>query len=242
MPRGLADRAPYVRDHLEGPRDLGVRRAGVPAGRAERGGRATPKDGRRWSRCASTRCAPAAGIPTARVADMDLAGDLGVGQLPVARSPGSAGAVYSRLLGSASSAWPACGRGTTGSSRSGVAPHPDRFVPLGITYLADPSWRRPRSGATPSGVHGGVAARAAAPPRLPVAALGLVGPGARGLRRDRHGGLPARRQLRDDGHGARRSAGRARRRRCSRRCRCTRVRRLAVVGRAPLRFPDLRSP
>ena len=30
------------------------------------------------------------------------------------------------------------GPGTTGSSRSGTRAHPDRIVPLGITYLADP--------------------------------------------------------------------------------------------------------
>ena len=41
-------------------------------------------------------------------------------------------------------------RGTTGCSRSGTSAHPERIIPLGITYLADPSrpWRR--SAATPS--------------------------------------------------------------------------------------------
>ena len=62
---------------------------------------------------------------------------VGLGQLPVADHrvlrPGVLHAP------TASSAWRACGRGTTGCSRSGTPPYPERIIPLGITYLADPA-------------------------------------------------------------------------------------------------------
>ena len=71
----------------------------------------------------------------ARVRDMDINGVWASVNFP-SMITGFCGRVSSTPR-TGSWAWPASGPGTTGSSRSGTR-HPDRIVPLGITYLADP--------------------------------------------------------------------------------------------------------
>ena len=70
----------------------------------------------------------------ARIADMDIERDLGVALLPVARRR----VLRCRLLPgrpTRSSVWPACGPGTTGTSRSGPAP-----TPSGSSRCSSPGW------------------------------------------------------------------------------------------------------
>ena len=186
LPAALADRAPVREDDVEGPRDLGVRRPGLPAGRVSTPWSVAARTTRPWSRCASTRCGGAAGIPTARVADMDLAGIWASVNFP-SQITGFCGTVYSQCsdpaLGqacvrafndwfleewwsAASRSLRAHGHHLPGRSRAGRG--------------RDPSQRG-------AGLPRREPARAAPPPGLPVAALGLVGSGAGRLRRDRHG-------------------------------------------------------
>ena len=161
--------------------------------------------------------------PDARLADMDLAGIWASVNFP-SQITGFCGTVYSQC--------------SDPGARPGLRAGLERLVPRGVVVAApgtlradghhlpgrsggrrgrDPSQRGPR-------LPGREPARAAAPPRLPVVALGMVGPGAVGLRRDRHRRVPARRQLGDD---ERAGAGTARwsrwRPRCSRRCRSPRA-------------------
>ena len=110
--------------------------------------------------------------------------------------------------------------------------HPERIIPLGIAYLADAaSSRPPRSAATPA--RGFTSVTFPERPHL----VGLpslwdrdaLGPDHRGVRRDRHGDLAARRQL---GRAAvpARLAGAAARGDAVQPARAGRVRRVALVG------------
>ena len=109
--------------------------------------------------------------------------------------------------------------------------HPDRIIPLGITYLSDagggggrdPAQRR-------AGLHLGHPARAAARDRAPVA-VGprALGPHHRGHRGDRHGGLAARGQL-GDAQGAAGRTGPADRRHPVRPAVAPGLHRVALVG------------
>ena len=103
-----------------------------------------------WRRPASTRCARGCCDIQARIADMDLAGDLGVAVLPVADRRVRRRGVLPRAR-TRSSDSPCCGRGTTGTTRCGRAPIPERIIPLQIAWLTDPRDRGGREcGATPS--------------------------------------------------------------------------------------------
>ena len=136
---------------------------------------------------------------------------LGLGELPVRASPASA-ARSSPTPRTASWASPACAPGTTGSSRSGTRAHPDRIVPLGVTFLADPekgaeeirrnAARGFRAVTLPEQPH-----RLGLPTRLRCA----LGADHAGLRGDRDRAQPARRLVRLSRDAARRSGARARR-------------------------------
>ena len=145
LPAALADRAPRIVEttqghqvwEFEGERYTQVGMNAVAGRRPETSAS---------SRSASTRCA--------RVLRRRRPGrrhgrqrGLGVGQLPV---PDHRVLRSGLLRGRRTrrSARPASGHGTTGSSTTGTV-HPDRIIPLGITYLADPERRPPRSVATP---------------------------------------------------------------------------------------------
>ena len=166
MPSHLADRAPYVRTTSKGHEIWVFDGQAYPqvglnavAGRSKRrladGAGAVRPD------------APGCWDPDARVADMDLGGHLGVGQLPVARSPGSAG--RSTRGCSDPELGLACVRAWNDwFVEEWCAPHPERFVPVGITFLADPELAAAEIRRNAErGVPGGVAARAAPAARLP---------------------------------------------------------------------------
>ena len=73
----------------------------------------------------------------ARVADMDLDGVYATSVLPVAdRRLRRHGVLGEQGPGARSRV--RCGRGTTGTSTSGPAPHPDRVIPLQLAWLGDP--------------------------------------------------------------------------------------------------------
>ena len=106
--------------------------------------------GRGTSRRRSPTCAPVATTPRRGWRDMDISGvwaqvnfPSGSWASPTPRSPAPR---------TPSWAWPSPGPGTTGCSRSGTTPFPERIVPTGVTFLADPGrGRRARCAATPSG-------------------------------------------------------------------------------------------
>ena len=86
----------------------------------------------------------------ARVADMDLDGVYASLCFP-SLIAGFAGTVFAEQQGPRARPRVRCGRGTTGTSRSGPAPHPDRIIPLQLAVAArsrDRGGRGPR--ATPS--------------------------------------------------------------------------------------------
>ena len=128
----------------------------------------------------------------------------------------------SQITGFCGSVYSSCSDPAVGPRlRAGL----ERLVPRGVVHAVAGSLHRLRHhvprrpgagrGRDPSQrgarVPGREPARATPEAVLSVAALGLVGPGRRGVRRDRHRGLPPRRELGDDGHAPRRSAGRVRR-------------------------------
>jgi hypothetical protein len=129
----------------------------------------------------------------ARIADMDINGVWASVNFP-SQITGFCGRVFSSAP-TPSWAWPVSGPGTTGSTRSGGSP-----IPTASSPAASPSWPtrssgRPRSGATPSAGFRSVTLPSG-PTRsgCPACGTGLLGPDHRRLRRDRHRGLPPRRQ------------------------------------------------
>ena len=121
-------------------RALGVRRRHLPAGRAQRGRR--PAEGRVDDGAGPLRrdAARLLGRRQRALADMDLDGVLRVAVLPVAhrRLRGHGLRADARTPSSASRA---CGRGTTGCTRSGPAPHPTRHPASSSPWLLDPGGR-----------------------------------------------------------------------------------------------------
>ena len=193
MPTHLAERAPYVRTTSKGNEIWVFDGQAYPqVGLNAVVGRS--RDGSPMEPVRFDQMRRGCWDPTARVADMDLAGIWASVSFP-SQITGFCGAVYSGCSD------PELGQACVRAWNDWFAeewrePYPDRFVGLGIVFLADPDEAAAeirRNAAR--GFTRRVAARAAPPPRVPVAALGLVGPGARRLRRDRHRRLPARRQL-----------------------------------------------
>ena len=112
-------------------------------------------------------------------------------------------------------------------------PHPERIVPLGITYLADPDARRGRDPPQRRArLHVGHLPRAPARDRAALAVgPGALGPHHGGRGRDRHRRLAARRQLGPDPGAARgRHRRPAARGHALRAAVAHRLRRVAVVG------------
>ena len=135
LPAKLAGTRAEGRRDRRGPRGLAVRRQDLLPGRAQRGRR--PQDAKtgRSSRRASTRCAPACYDVDARVRDMDINGVWASVNFP-SQITGFCGSVFSRCRD------PELGLAVTRAWNDWFfdewySPHPDRIVPMGITYLAD---------------------------------------------------------------------------------------------------------
>ena len=150
----------------------------------------------------------------ARVRDMDINGVWASVNFP-SQITGFCGSVFSRCsdpdLGLAvTQAW------NDWFFDEWYSPHPDRMVPMGITYLADPEQGAARDPAQRGArLHRGHVAGDAAPHRHGTDLLAVVGPDHRRVRRDRHRHLPARRLDRRRRHAEGRADGAARRDVCS---------------------------
>ena len=135
MPSALADRAPYVKETSKG-HEIWVF-----------DGNAYPQVGLNAVAGCSRDSEPMEPVrfdqmrrgcwdPDARVADMDLGGITASVNFP-SQVTGFCGAVYSGCSDAALGA--ACVRAWNDwIFEEWVTPHPDRFIPLGITYFADP--------------------------------------------------------------------------------------------------------
>ncbi len=222
-----------------GPRGLGVRRADLLPGRAQR--RRRPQDARtgRSSRPASTRCGPAATTSTPASATWTSTACGRAVNFP-SQITGFCGSVFSRCSD------PELGLAVTQAWNDWFfdewySPHPERIVPMGITYLADAE-----QGAAEirrNAARGFTAVTLPEQPHrigMPNRSSRLVGSDHRGVRGDRHRDLPARRIDR-----RRRHAARARRwcrsaRRCSASCRSSACAEWLWSGYA-VRHPDLQD-
>ncbi len=142
-PRVWTDRLP-AKYQEAGPRivelDGGV--AGVVASRAgssrPSGSTPSPARTRRTSgstRSASTTCCPAA--TTSPPASPTWTLDGVHVQMCFPSFPGFAGSTFLGARGQGPRRWPASRRGTTSSSTSGAAPHPDRFIPMVLVPFWD---------------------------------------------------------------------------------------------------------
>ena len=197
-PHSCAPRRAGAAHHRDaaGPSGLAVRRPDLHPGRHERGGRPPPGD--RSARAVPVR-ADAPGLLRHRGPHQGHGHQrrLGIGELPVddhrLLRPGVLQRAGPRARHRVHQGVERLALSTSGTSRI-----PTRIMPIGITFLADPELavaeirRNAERGFTV-----GDLPRAAAPDR-PAVAVGSrpLGPDHPGLRRNRHGDLPARRQLR----------------------------------------------
>ena len=167
--RGPPAREAAGRRRRRSSRPKKATRSGSSTGRSSsrsgstRSSAARPKTGRS-SRPASRRCAPRVTRSNARVRDMDINGVWASVNFP-SQITGFCGSVFSRCTD------PDLGLAVTQAWNDWFfdewySPHPDRMVPMGITYLADRRTGRrgdpPQRGAR---LHRGDVARDAAPHR-----------------------------------------------------------------------------
>ena len=201
-PRAGGPRPAYRRD-ARGSSGVGVRGSALHAGRDERGGRPPPGDAMASSRSASTRCGPGCYDVDARVHDMDINGVWASVNFP-SMITGFCGRVFfdakDRDLGLACvKAW----NDWLFEEWYSAPPRPHRpardHLPgrSGAGGRRNPPQRRTR-------LHVGDVPRAAARNRVALAVgPGALGPDHGGRGRDRHRGLPPRRQLGPDPGAAR---------------------------------------
>ena len=136
MPRGAGRPGAARAHHVQGPRDLGLRRAGLPAGGAQRRGRAVQGLLPHGGGALRPDAPRAAGTRRPGWRDMDLGGIWASVNFP-SQITGFCGSVYSGC--SDPELGLACVRAYNDwYFEEWVTPYPDRFVPIGITYLADP--------------------------------------------------------------------------------------------------------
>ena len=237
VPAHLADRAPRIVETPAGPPGVGVRGRAVHPGRHERGRRPTPGDGQ--ARAVPLRADAARLLrhrrPRPRHGHQRR---LGVGELPVDDHRILRTGVLQRLDRDARrGVHPA--RGTTGCSRSGTRQFPERIIPLGITYLADPELAAAEIRRNASAGFTGVSM----PERPHMIGLPSLwdrehwDPIIQRVRRDRHRRVVARRQRGRRARTARRPQPPARRD-AVRSAVAARVRGVAVVG-VPARPPHV---
>ena len=149
LPAQLADRAPTDRRDQRGSPGVGVRREAVLARSGMNAVAGRRPETVTFEPFRFERDAP--GLLGHRRPHRRHGHQRGVGlaQLPVADHR----LLRSGVLGvpaTRSWAWPSPGPGTTGCSRSGTQPYPDRIIPLRHHLPGRPASRaRPRSGATP---------------------------------------------------------------------------------------------
>ena len=176
----------------------------------------------------------------ARIADMDLNGVWASLNFP-SQITGFSGRVFSECSD------PELGLAVTRAWNDWLyeawwQPYPDRIIPCGITFLADPELgadevRRNAAAGLPVGDP----ARATPPDRPAQPVLGLLGPDHRRLRGDRHGHLPPRRLLGHAGHARTTARWWPSGPRCSGRCPCRPA--PSGCGRGcPCATPGSRSP
>ena len=136
VPAALAERrAPQSSRTTERLPVLALRGPDLPEHRRSTPWPAGPRKPGAWTRRASTRCGPGASTSTPGSPTWTSTAS---GRRCASRRwwPGSAGRC-SPGRGSRSSAWPACGPGTTGTCDVWAGTYPDRIIPLQLPWLAD---------------------------------------------------------------------------------------------------------
>ena len=191
--RGAEDRRDARR-----PRDAGCTRTASTRRSGSTPSRAGPKTSGAWSRPASTRCGAAAGTSTARVADMDLDGVYATLCFP-SLIAGFAGTIFAKSkdqeLGLAAvRAW------NDWHIEEWAGTHPDRVIPLQLTWVNDPE-----VAAAEIRANAERGFKAVTFPENPVDlevaadARQALGPVPARVRRDRDGRVPAQRVVAVDG-------------------------------------------
>ena len=175
VPARFADRAPRVELDDDGHGVLALRRRAAVQGRAQRRGRPARGASAASSRPASTRCAAARGTSTPASTTWTSTAST-PRSTSRRRSPGSPASASSSACPTPSSPSPWCAPPTTGTSRRGPGPYPDRIIPVQLPWLLDPEVAAAeirRNAAR--GLPGRDLPRAARAPRPAVAAHRLLG-------------------------------------------------------------------